>query len=136
MVIVFAEVVIRASLPHVCYGFVVFATSLPSDDVFATTHVAAVHDHARLLIDTVTGLMSGTPSVPFVEFESGEPDFALVAGADALARIPVRAARAHGVRQKAVVGDDPFVGAGDPKYAVMPGAEYAEAFVGDQISPR
>ena len=34
--------------------------------------------------------------------------------------------------QKAVVGDDPFVGAGDPKYAVMPGAEYAEAFVGDQ----
>ena len=31
-----------------------------------------------------------------------------------------------------MVGDDPFVGAGDPKYAVMPGAEYAEAFVGDQ----
>ena len=91
MVIVFAEVVIRASLPHVCYSFVVFATSLPSDDVFATTHVAAVHDHARLLIDTVTGLMSGTPSVPFVEFESGEPDFALVAGADALARVPVHA---------------------------------------------
>ena len=100
MVIVFAEVVIRASLPHVCYGFVVFATSLPSDDVFATTHVAAVHDHARLLIDTVTGLMSGTPSAPFVEFESGEPDFALVAGADAPAyRSTPRGRMASGRKQ-------------------------------------